>query len=152
MSDLDELVEKVDYLQSLFQRKLMEDRSKNQLIDALTSSLAERDAMAAGDAYRDLFMEALVALDRLRSEQPDTELIESVIDELLEVFARRGLRQVATDGEVDPRLHEVIETVPVSAEHPAGRIAYVEREGFVLGERLLRPARVVVAQADKPGS
>lgn len=145
MSDLAAVEEKVQYLQDLFQRKLLEDRAKNQLIDAVQKSLAERDAIASGDAFRDLFKEALLALDRLRSEQPDRELNESVIDELLEVFARRGLRQVPNEGHLDPRLHEVIETVPSSDEHPAGRIVYVEREGFVLGDRLLRPARVVVA-------
>ncbi len=108
-------------------------------------AVAERDAVATGAAFRDLFAEALVAVDRLRSEQPDRDLNESVIDELLEVFARRGLQQVPNSGKLDPRLHEVIETVDPSDEHPAGHIVYVEREGFALGERLLRPARVVVA-------
>lgn len=145
MSDLAALEEKVQYLQDLFQRKLLEDRAKNQLIDAIQKSLAERDSVASGEAFRDLFMEALVALDRLRAEQPGRELNESVFDELLEIFARRGLRQVSNDGQLDPHFHEVIETVPATEEHPSGHIVYVEREGFALGERLLRPARVVVA-------
>lgn len=150
MTDLSALEEKVQYLQDLFQRKLLEDRAKNQLIESLQASLAERDAIASGAAFRDLFAEALVAVDRLRSEQPDRDLNESVIDELLEVFARRGLEQVPNSGKLDPRLHEVIETVDPSDEHPAGYIVYVKREGFVLGERLLRPARVVVAAGVAP--
>lgn len=147
MSELSAIEEKVQYLQDLFQRKLLEDRAKNQLIDAVQKSLAERDAVSSGEAFRDLFKEALLALDRLRSEQPSRELNESVVDELLEVFARRGLQAVPNEGQMDHRFHEVMETVAASDEHPAGHIVYVEREGFVLGGRLLRPARVVVAAA-----
>lgn len=145
MSDLSAVEEQVQYLQGLFQRKLMEDRAKNELIEALRKSLLERDALASGDAFRDLFREALVALDRLRSQQPDGELVESVHDELLDVFARRGLEAVPSDGQVDPSRHEVVGTVAASDELPPGEIVAVEREGFTLGGRLLRPARVVVA-------
>lgn len=148
--EISELAEKVDYLQGLFQRKLLEDRAKNQLIESLTVSLAERDSVETGDAFRDMFLEALVALDRLTSEDPDAALVESVSDELLEVFARRGLLQVPTEGEVDPKRHEVLRTVPATSELPTGQIVHVERAGFMLGSRLLRPARVVVAQSPSP--
>jgi len=140
-----ELAQEIGYLRDLFQRKLLDDKSKNQLIESLQSSLGERDALAKGDAFRDVFRESLVALDRLRSEEPGAELVESVREELLEVFARRGLQPVSTDGIADPRFHEVIDTVASTDEITAGQIVYVEREGYLLGERLLRPARVVVA-------
>lgn len=145
MNDLSVIEERLQYLQGLFQRKLLEDRAKNELVDALTKSLRERDALDSGAAFRDLFREALVALDRLREQAPDRELVESVHDELLDVFARRGLEPVATDGRADPGKHEVVGTIPATAELPAGRIVAVERDGFTLGGRLLRPARVVVA-------
>lgn len=143
-----DLAQEVAYLRDLFQRKLLEDRGKNELIAAVQESLSQRDALDRGAAYRDVFTEALVALDRLRSEAPSRELSESVIEELLEVFVRRGLTPVPVQGPVDLRLHEIIETVPESEQYRAGEIIYVEREGYMLGERLLRAARVVVAVAE----
>lgn len=143
-----DLAQEVSYLRDLFQRKLYEDRRKNELIVSVQESLAKRDALDQGDAYRDVFSESLLALDRLRSEEPSRELAESVTDELLEVFARRGLTQVRDHGPTDPRLHEIVDTVVESEQYRAGEIVYVQREGYMLGERLLRPARVVVAMGE----
>lgn len=143
--------EEVAYLRDLFQRKLLEDRAKNQLIESVQRSLAERDALDLGNAYRDVFAETLVALDRLQTETPSAELNASVVEELLEVFARRGLRAVETSGSLDLRLHEVVATVP-SGDGEAGVIVSVQREGYLLGDRLLRPARVVVARHEAAAS
>lgn len=145
MSDISSVADQVQYLQDLFQRKLLEDRAKNQLIESLRESLERRDAMATGEAFRDLFKEALVALDRLQSEEPDKELSESVADELLEVFVRRGLQLVPVEGQVDPKFHEVVEVAPANEGQATGEILSVERDGYLLGGRLLRPARVVIA-------
>lgn len=148
MTEVD-LAQEVSYLRDLFQRKLMEDRSKNALIQSVQDSLVQRDSLTTGEAFRAVFQESLVALDRLRTEEPSKDLSESVIEELLEVFARRGLEQVPTNVSFDPRYHEIVETVVSSEEYPHNQIVYVEREGYLLGERLLRPARVVIAFDEK---
>lgn len=145
MSEVDDLTAEVAQLKSLFQRRLLDDKAKNVLIESVQQSLATRDEIATGDVFRDLFREALTALDRLRSEVPGQELIDSVADELLEVFARRGLSPVPTEGAMDSRYHEVIRSVPATEDYPAGCILSVERDGYTLGNRLLRPARVVVS-------
>jgi molecular chaperone GrpE len=45
----------------------------------------------------------------------------------------------------DPALHEAV-AVRESDEAPDGTIAEVARSGYVLGDRVLRPAQVVVSR------
>ena len=61
-----------------------------------------------------------------------------------------GVRQIGTPGEpFDPRRHEAI-TTEVRADVPEGTILRVAQPGYVLGERVIRPAQVVVARAPSP--
>lgn len=143
--NISELTEKVDYLISFFQRRLPADRARDQLVGEVAAKLEERAALDSGAAFADLFVEALQAIDRLRTEEAGPELNVSVADELLEVFARRGLTPIPTAGQVDPAVHEVVGTRLAEGDQPAGEIVAVEREGFTLAGRVLRPARVTVA-------
>lgn len=132
-------------LQGLFERRLLEDRTKNDLIASVQRSLAEHDARVSGEAYGALFAEALLAIDRLGAHEPSVALNESVIEELLEVFARRGLKAIEAEDRFDPSLHEAVESVPASDAIEAGQITEVQRAGYMLGDRMLRPTRVVIA-------
>lgn len=143
--DLADITEQVAQLRDLFARRLLEDKSKTQLISSLQESVRQHDDLISGDAFASLFKEALLAIDRLRTEAPDAALNESVASELVEAFCRRGLVAVETDGLMNPRVHEVIGMAPASGEHRTGQILHVERDGYLLGSRLLRPARVIVA-------
>lgn len=58
---------------------------------------------------------------------------------------RLGVQQIGTPGEpFDPRWHEAIMT-EVRADVPEGTILHVIQPGYVLGERVIRPAQVTVA-------
>ena len=58
-----------------------------------------------------------------------------------------GVRQLGTPGErFDPRWHEAI-TTEMRADVPEGTILQVAQPGYALGERVIRPAQVVVAGA-----
>ena len=46
----------------------------------------------------------------------------------------------------DPNLHDAIQQIE-SAEHPAGTVVAEAMAGYRIGERLLRPAMVMVAKA-----
>lgn len=63
-----------------------------------------------------------------------------------EVLSRHGVRPVRPQpGEAfDPQWHEAIALLPGDGLE-AGSIAHVQETGYALGEKLLRPARVVVA-------
>ncbi len=63
------------------------------------------------------------------------------------VFRKFGLSQVDPRGEkFDPERHQAISMVP-SAEVPPNHVVEVVQKGYLLNDRLLRPAMVVVAQA-----
>ncbi len=78
----------------------------------------------------------------------DRDGILIIMDRLAEVLKGEGLELIETSsGDVfDPEIHEAVLTVP-SAELPEGRVADVLEKGYRVGDRLLRPAKVVVTRA-----
>ncbi|HEY4225759.1 MAG TPA: nucleotide exchange factor GrpE [Pseudolysinimonas sp.] len=139
------LAEEVAELRDLFRRRLLEDKSKSALIETV-----QKQAEAVTDALRhrqfeSLFREALLAVDRLQAEPASPELIGSVIDELLDVFGRRSLVAIDDSGAFDPSVHHIVGTVLATEQLPVDSIAAVERMGYLLDGRLLRPSQVIVA-------
>ena len=58
-----------------------------------------------------------------------------------------GVRQLGTPGErFDPRWHEAI-TTEARTDVPEGTILHIVQPGYALGDRVIRPAQVVVARA-----
>jgi len=64
---------------------------------------------------------------------------------LADVLARTGLVEIETDGTFDPHVHEALLTQPADDVEP-GSVVQVLQKGYRLGDRVLRPARVVVAE------
>jgi molecular chaperone GrpE len=64
---------------------------------------------------------------------------------LADLLAREGLAEIETDGRFDPHVHEALLSQPSEAEE--GSVLDVLQKGYRLGDRVLRPARVVVAAA-----
>ncbi len=72
--------------------------------------------------------------------------IEMVQRELLNTFGRHGIRRIEPlDEKFDPNLHQAMFEVP-DASKPAGTVVQIVQPGFVIGERVLRPAMVGVAK------
>ena len=67
-------------------------------------------------------------------------LVHRSLESLLE---RQGLAEIETEGKFDPHVHEALLTQP--SELAEGEILQVIQKGYSLGERVLRPARVVVS-------
>jgi molecular chaperone GrpE len=69
-----------------------------------------------------------------------------VLEQMEAILARQGVTRMGSPGEqFDPERHEamgVVETV----EAPDHSIVEVARSGYMLGDRVLRPAQVVVAR------
>lgn len=75
--------------------------------------------------------------------------VRSVRDALERSLASLGINRVGDVGEAfDPDHHEAIAVVPANGDRDPGAIAEVFEAGFVRGERLVRPARVVVVEPD----
>jgi molecular chaperone GrpE len=82
------------------------------------------------------------------------EFLEKLVDgvgatgrSLTSVFERNGVKRFDPAGQAfDPNFHEVLFEVD-SPDAPAGAIVQVLESGYMLGDRLLRPARVGVAKS-----
>lgn len=74
--------------------------------------------------------------------------IELVHKQWLDVLAKHGARPMAPVGApFDPNQHEAVMQQP-SAEHPPMTVLAVTRTGYTLHDRVLRPAQVIVSQAE----
>jgi molecular chaperone GrpE len=62
---------------------------------------------------------------------------------LASVLVREGLKEVETEGLFDPHTQEALLSQP--SEEPEGTVIQVVQKGYRLGDRVLRPARVVVS-------
>jgi molecular chaperone GrpE len=114
---------------------------------------AQRDQEAlVGRAGERIVKELLPVLDDLEraleaaekhEEAKLEEGVKLVHRQLEQLLEREGLSLVETDGKFDPHVHEALLTQPSESEE--GSVIEVLQKGYRLGERVLRPARVVVA-------
>ena len=73
--------------------------------------------------------------------------IEATEKELERTFIRHGIKKIEPAGEIfDPNLHEVMFEIPVEGKE-AGTIVEIVQPGYMIKDRLLRPARVGVVKA-----
>lgn len=70
--------------------------------------------------------------------------IELIHRKMLGVLEKEGVTPVPADGEFDPMVHEAVSSEPNPDVEP-GHIIAVVQQGYQLGNRTLRPARVRVA-------
>jgi molecular chaperone GrpE len=72
--------------------------------------------------------------------------IEATMRELDKVFAQHGISRIAATGlPLDPNQHQAMMEVP-SNDHEPGTVVQEMQAGYMLKDRLLRPAMVVVAK------
>lgn len=75
------------------------------------------------------------------------EGVEMTANELMRVFETQGIKRVAPQGEkFDHNFHQAIAQVEDASKEP-GTVVQVLQAGYVIHDRLLRPAMVTVAKA-----
>jgi molecular chaperone GrpE len=80
------------------------------------------------------------------------EGVEATERQLLATLEQHGVKPIDTsDGKFDPNFHQAIAQVAGEGK-PPGSIVNVVQTGYVIGDRLLRPAMVTVARRDDPDS
>lgn len=110
----------------------------------------ERDRAANREAViADVIRSLLPAIDDLDRAAAHGDLegspLELVAQKLRQAFERYGLKAVGVVGEpFDPAFHQAIVQLP-SAEATSQTVADVIEGGYVLGDRLVRPAKVAVS-------
>jgi molecular chaperone GrpE len=71
---------------------------------------------------------------------------------LTQILNRFGIEEInALNEPFDPKKHEAVMETD-QTEQPPGSVAQVLENGYMLHDRLLRPARVVVAKSQQPSS
>jgi molecular chaperone GrpE len=91
------------------------------------------------------WIEAVDSVDRALGMQPSDGL-RGVLEQMEAILARQGVQRVGAAGDrFDPELHEAI-SVQASDEVPDRTVLDVARSGYRHGERVLRPAQVVVSR------
>jgi molecular chaperone GrpE len=133
----------------------LEDRYKRALADLdnyrkrSTREIERRVAEARESALRD-WLDAVDSVERamrMEPEGPCAEGLHAVLEQMESVLDRQGVVRIGEAGDrFDPERHEAV-AVQASAELPDCTIVAVQRFGFALGERVVRPAQVVVARA-----
>jgi molecular chaperone GrpE len=76
--------------------------------------------------------------------------VNMVVAQLLDVLKRHGITRIEADGKpFDPNLHQAVMQQP-AADKPPNTVLQVLEQGYMMHERVLRPARVVVSAAPAP--
>ena len=114
----------------------------------------DRDRLQLSDAVAaDLLQELLPLVDdmerALRAEGSDERIrkgVELIHKQLLEILRKRGVRPIeALGADFDPHYHMAVAHEPAN-DRREGEVIEEFRRGYMLGDRLLRPAMVKVAK------
>jgi molecular chaperone GrpE len=146
-------------LRTLAEMENLRKRTAREAADARVygvTSLA-RDILGVADNMRR-------ALDAVSAELRSSGVpgVKALIDgvelterELVKALEKNGVRQFTPRGEkFDPNFHQAMYEVP-NASVPAGSVVEVVQPGYMIGERVLRPAMVGVSKGgpkSAPGS
>ena len=119
--------------------KKNEDERKERHQDQAREKLAE-DLISVMDNLERAIMSA---------DEDSTLLkgVKMVSDQLYDTLEKKGLQRIDAEGEeFDPNIHNAVET----REHEEERkILEQKRPGYMYGEKVLRPAEVVVSEKEK---
>jgi molecular chaperone GrpE len=137
-------------LRTLAEMENLRRRTEREVADSRAYGIASfaRDILAVADNMA----RALEGLQSELKEKADAGVkalldgVELTERELLKVLEKHGVRKFEPRGEkFDPNLHQAMYEVP-DPSLPAGTITQVVQAGYMIGERMLRPALVAVAK------
>ena len=138
-----------DTLQNRLLRTAAEFDNYRKRIDRERRELSE---FAAADVLKEL-LPILDNLERALQAPAGADVdayrkgVEMVQRQMLDLLRKRGVTPIETVGaEFDPNYHQAV-TYDVSPDHREGEVIEELQRGYMLGERLLRPAMVKVAKA-----
>jgi len=137
-------------LRTLAEMENLRKRTEREVADARVYGVGSfaRDMLAVADNMRRA-LDAVSPQLRQSAEPGVKALIEGVElteRELQKALEKNGVRQFNPRGEkFDPNLHQAMFEVP-DVSVPAGSVVEVVQPGYMIGERMLRPALVGVSK------
>jgi len=146
-----ELAETKDrLLRTLADMDNMRKRTEREVADARIYGISNfaRDILGVADNMH----RAMAALDeelRAKADEPTKVLLEGVElteRELMNVLEKHGVKRIEPLGQkFDPNRHQAMYEIE-DASVPAGTVIQVMQAGYLIGDRVLRPALVAVAK------
>ncbi|MBF7119581.1 nucleotide exchange factor GrpE [Pediococcus pentosaceus] len=139
-AERDELSDK--YIRA--QAEIVNMRRRNEKEQA---SLIKYDGQKLAKAI----LPALDNLERALAVEPASEQllkgVKMVQTDLLKALKENHVAEIEAEGQAfDPNMHQAVQTVPADDDHPADTVVQVLQKGYILKDRVLRPAMVIVAQ------
>jgi molecular chaperone GrpE len=137
-------------LRTLAEMENLRKRTDREVADSRLYGVTSfaRDILGVADNMRRA-LDAVSPELRASAEAGVKALIEGLElteRELLKALEKNGVQQFTPRGEkFDPNVHQAIFEVP-NAAVPAGSVAEVVQPGYMIGERVLRPALVGVSK------
>jgi molecular chaperone GrpE len=132
-------------LRSLADMENLRRRTEREVADARAYGIAgfARDLVGVADNMRRALEAAGEAGAAAKALVDGVELTER---ELLKVLEKHGVKKFEPQGaKFDPNLHQAMFEVP-DADVPAGSVVQVMQPGYMIGDRVLRPALVGVSK------
>lgn len=137
-------------LRTLAEMENLRRRTEREVQDAGRYAVTgfAREVLGVGDNLRRA-LETITNEARAQADAALTTLLEGVEmteRELAKGLEKYGVRKIDPTGQkFDPNLHQAMFEVP-NAEVPNGTVVQVLQPGFVIGDRVLRPALVGVSK------
>jgi molecular chaperone GrpE len=141
-------------LRTLAEMDNLRKRTEREVADARLYGIASfaREVLAVADNMH----RALAAIGSELREKGDAQIkaliegVELTERELLKALEKCGVRKFSPQGDkFDPNVHQAMFELE-TADVPPGHVAQVIQAGYMIGERVLRPALVAVSRAPKP--
>ena len=138
-------------LRTLAEMENLRKRTEREIADARVYGVTgfARDVLAVADNMH----RALGTIEAELREHADVKMnaliegVELTERELMKVLEKYGVTKFSPAGEkFDPNVHQAMYEVE-NSELPAGHVAQVIQAGYMLGDRVLRPALVAVVKA-----
>jgi len=138
-------------------QELVEERTNDlQRLHAEYSNYKKRvdrdRALSRQGGMEVVILDLLPVLDSVEAAREHAELVGGfrlVADELEKIIAKYGLETFGEVGdEFDPQIHEALMQMPIEVEISVPTISAVMQRGVKLNDRVLRPARVGVANPE----
>lgn len=141
-----ELAEAKDkYLRLFAEFDNYKKRSIKEKLEYMRS--ASQETLKAMLPVLDDFERAKKSADDDKSSEQFSDGVTLVYQKLHAVMANQGLKAMETNGEVfDPELHDAITEIPAASDDMKGRIVDTVEKGFLLNDKIIRHAKVVVGK------
>jgi len=140
-------------LRAMAEAENVRKRAEREREDAAKYGVSQlaRDLLPVADNLRR-------AIESVGTEAPQDPALAALLTgiqaterEFMTALERRGIRRLETSGEkFDPNFHQAMYEIPTN-DQPPGTVVQVLQAGYVIHDRLLRPAMVGVAKPAADG-